>query len=477
MKPVPKHAGRTHHAPWLALLLLLVAAGLILLVSSASSPLFYTGPDTLTERLFTGGRQILAGRLPYVSTFGQDGPLAYALFALAALVSPNTLWGVYGLNVILLGLAGFCMYKTALLYMKDIFAWCTAFCTLCLFASAPYTQTSLLLLPFLCVPVYTVLKMYLRETGDWSLVFTGLACGCAAMIRLEAAFCFIPWLLFVLLHRVAHQGAVSGLLAVLWSLIGTAIPVLGCVFWFILSGGINEFLEMYVQLQNAGFDIMAFYTNWQDLLLSHFPILIALALSLLSFLYLKNVWAWLFVVLSFLTTALTISVFGTPYAVALLYTQFGFGFLFWLISLLAQKVTELAVALEVIFVLASLVLGGYFLFPKVAFSSFMAKDAYTEFVEILQRDRDASVLTYGTGDLGLYRRAGLLPDLYYYADEGSEKAKQAQSEYIEQKKPDYILVQGSEQPTGLNTAYRKAASRTASENGTSVMYTLYERKD
>ena len=82
-----------------ALALSLLSALAVLLIASTSSPLYATNFWTDTNIYFTIGRGMTQGLMPYTDLFDHKGPLLYMLYALGALVSDTSFFGVFLLEV------------------------------------------------------------------------------------------------------------------------------------------------------------------------------------------------------------------------------------------------------------------------------------------------------------------------------------------------------------------------------------------
>ena len=68
---------------------------------------------------FTMGKSLLAGKVPYVDLYEQKGPVLYFVYALIALFSPNSYFGVYLLEVLTYGLFLYFSGLIARLYLDD----------------------------------------------------------------------------------------------------------------------------------------------------------------------------------------------------------------------------------------------------------------------------------------------------------------------------------------------------------------------
>lgn len=94
-------------------------AAVYLLIGSKSSPLYPMNDWVDVNCFFTMGKSLLAGQVPYVDLYEQKGPVLYFIYAIIALFSPNSYFGVYLLEVITYGLFLYFSGLIARLYLGD----------------------------------------------------------------------------------------------------------------------------------------------------------------------------------------------------------------------------------------------------------------------------------------------------------------------------------------------------------------------
>lgn len=91
----------------------------ILLICSKSSPLYPMNDWVDVNCFFTMGKSLLAGLVPYRDLYEQKGPVLYAVYALIALVSRRSYFGVYLLECVTYGLFLYYSARIASLYVKN----------------------------------------------------------------------------------------------------------------------------------------------------------------------------------------------------------------------------------------------------------------------------------------------------------------------------------------------------------------------
>lgn len=96
----------------------LVLSVLFLGICSKSSPLYPLNDWVDVNCFFTMGRSMLHGKVLYRDLYEQKGPVLYFVYALAALISEHTFWGVFALEVITFALFLYFSGRLAMVYVK-----------------------------------------------------------------------------------------------------------------------------------------------------------------------------------------------------------------------------------------------------------------------------------------------------------------------------------------------------------------------
>ena len=95
----------------------MVLSVLFITLGSKSSPLYPLNDWVDVNCFFTMGRGLLEGMVPYRDLYEQKGPVLYFVYALVSLISKDSFFGVYLLEVVTFGLFLYFSGKLAQLYM------------------------------------------------------------------------------------------------------------------------------------------------------------------------------------------------------------------------------------------------------------------------------------------------------------------------------------------------------------------------
>ncbi len=257
LKPrFPESAGETAY-------LLLTSAGIMTLVSKCSP--FYAFNDWVDPHtMFTVGKGIIHGMLPYRDVFEQKGPLLLLLHAGAVLISDNSFLGVWILEIIScfffllfsLQILKIRMGKKALPVIPLL--------ALIVFTSLSFEQgdsAEELCLPLLACGLaagYRALRENrLPERHEWVLV--GVTSGCVLWTKFSMLGFYIGWILALLLfaHKTGKKPEL--LRGIGWIAAGTIAVSLPILIWFAAERGLFDLFEVYF------YDNMFLYPKTADL--------------------------------------------------------------------------------------------------------------------------------------------------------------------------------------------------------------------
>lgn len=237
----------------LALLLAVVCAGLALSVASTSSPLYATNFWTDSNLYFTIGRGMTGGLMPYRDLFDHKGPLIFMLYAVGALVSDTSFFGVFLLELAGLAAALYLAYRTVALYGEGPLTLLsiplTAMVTVCATAFNQGGSAEEFCLCALSLALYAALRR-MREGAR-----------CAHPARLHAAFgaamggvfaikytdcgLFFGLGLCLLLYELRARGLIRAIASGLWMLAGMAAVVLPVALFLAANGVLGDMIRVY----------------------------------------------------------------------------------------------------------------------------------------------------------------------------------------------------------------------------------------
>ena len=236
-----------------ALALSLLSALAVLLIASTSSPLYATNFWTDTNIYFTIGRGMTQGLMPYTDLFDHKGPLLYMLYALGALVSDTSFFGVFLLEAASLTAMLMLAYETVRLFGRGALALTAVPVTALVTATCTaFNQGGIaeeFILPALMLAVYVMLRRF--EEGAACAhparlyALFGAAMGWTFAIKYTDCGLFFGLALAALLYEWRLRGFFAAFRCGLWSLVGMALVVAPVALYLALGGALGACLEVY----------------------------------------------------------------------------------------------------------------------------------------------------------------------------------------------------------------------------------------
>lgn len=228
-------------------------AALVLLFCSKSSPLFPMNDWVDVNCFFTVGKSILHGIVPYRDLYEQKGPVLYFMYALAALVSHRSFFGVYLLEVACFGLFLYYCQKIAGLYLKNSLS---IYLTVAVLAAVIPVSPAFahgggaeeLTLFTLAYGLYSVLQALheKRQLTFREAFLNGIFAAMVLYIKFTILGFYIGLVLFVILWYLTDRFRWKELLATAGQFLLGVAAVSAVVFlYFLICGAVDDFLTVY----------------------------------------------------------------------------------------------------------------------------------------------------------------------------------------------------------------------------------------
>ena len=226
-------------------------AVLSMLLLSMSSPLYAHNLWNDANIIYTVGKGMAHGLLPYRDLYERKGILVYALHALGYVISPDSFTGVYLLECVAAFFFLLLAYKTVRLYTPR-----SSLFLVPLFAAVVYAAWNTksgdsaeeYCLPLLLYPLYLSLRSLKGGSGfrGRDLFFCGVCAGCVLWIKFNLVGFFIGWAVFPV-AGYARRGLWRRLAAhSLMFALGALAATVPWVCYFGAHGAISDWLGMYL---------------------------------------------------------------------------------------------------------------------------------------------------------------------------------------------------------------------------------------
>ncbi len=230
-----------------------VLSAIFLGICSKSSPLYPLNDWVDVQCFFTVGRSMLQGLVPYRDLYEQKGPVLYFLYALAALISSKTFWGVFLLEVTTFGLFLYYSGQIAMLYLGETgrVYLITAVLALVIPISKAFSHggscelTSLYLLAYGLFRVLQALQEK-RPLRFWEAFFNGVFAAFALYIKFTMLGFYMGLALFVIVWYVSCGYDAKTLFATVGQFLLGVAAVSAVVFgYFAIHGAVGDFITVY----------------------------------------------------------------------------------------------------------------------------------------------------------------------------------------------------------------------------------------
>ena len=233
--------------------LCVLCAVLALLIATTSSPLYATNFWTDTNLYFTIGRGMTQGLMPYRDLFDHKGPALFMLYALGAMISDTSFFGVFLLEVISLAAMLYAAWKTVSLYgesdMTLLAIPLAAMITVCCAAFNQGGSAEEFCLPALSLALYCALARMrggerCAHPARLHLLF-GAAMGWAFAIKYTDCGLFFGLAFAVLLYEWRMRGFVRAFASGLWVLAGMVLVIAPVAAYLAANGALDDCIQVY----------------------------------------------------------------------------------------------------------------------------------------------------------------------------------------------------------------------------------------
>ncbi|SHI23530.1 hypothetical protein SAMN02745823_03733 [Sporobacter termitidis DSM 10068] len=500
-----KSAGLKQKKNLLLLIYCVLVSAVFLGLCSKSSFLYPFNDWGDANCFFTVGKSMLNGKVLYRDIYDQKGPLLYLLHGLAWLVSHESFFGVYLLEVVFFSGFLWVSAKTVRLLLPEsaVYILLPVLSALIL-SSAAFSHgdsAEELSLPLVAAALYTMVRYYKsgypEDLSYKTVLLNGVFAGCVLSIKFNLAGFHIAWLVSILLALLIKKKLRRALMTFLVFLGGAALVLLPWLLYFGLNHALRDFYNSYVfnniflyskitdltwldHIFGRIFNILvAFLENLQFSIL----IVIGLAAVLITHDYGRSVVGRLSLVLGFV--CLLAGIFAGDVAYQYYPLILGAFSLLGLIAVLdliypLLPKRPLRAPLRSLIVLA-------FLGAALAFSWARSSNVYLlgerredmaqyKFRDIIRQTDNPTLLNYGFLDFGEYTVCGIVPTSKYFCGLNIQlpDIQKTQDEFIADKKVDYVITRNYT-PAFILLNYAVVSQQQQYFEGKTDTYYLLER--
>ncbi len=439
---------------------------LFLCILSKNSPFYQMNDWYDVNAFFTVGKSMLVGKIPYLDLFEQKGPLLYLIYAIAALISNHSFFGVFILEVISLTCFFYYIEKIIDLYLEEKFSYLFIPILACLILSSrSFTHGGSceeFTFPFLIMTVYYFL-MYLKtnQISNKQTLLVGVLTGIIFWMKYTLIGFSIGFCLVVLIKERKNQKGKVLLEKIGMFLLGFFIVTIPIILYFFLHHGLSQLIDVYFLFNMKSYakdsTIIEKITScirtiigvlkkyYQYLLL----IIIPMLLSIKTKTFFKEKSNNFYLLLSTLLLLIFIFIGGTNYRYYSLPMQpfmiFG---LIWITKFIlkidTKKRIEKGIILLTIIEIPLTLTIAYYHSPNTSYLS-KKKEDYAQFSFLKEIEKGKTILNFGCLDSGFYFSTNTIPTVYYFQKNNINYSlypdnMDEQRRYVKEKVTDYVIT-------------------------------------
>lgn len=268
-----------------------LTAFVMMTLASKCSP-FYAFNDWVDPHtMFTVGKSILRGMLPYRDVYEQKGPLLLLLHSAGALISFDSLLGMWVLEVI--ACFFFLLFSFRIMRMR---LGSGALPLVPILALIVYTSISFdqgdsaeeFCLPLisyaLWVGYHRIKKGWLPKRYEWIVI--GATSGCMLWMKYSMLGFYLGWIIAIYLFAREKNQRLDVLKGIGWIAVGVMIPTTLVIVWFAIAGGLSDLFTVYfyqnIFLYPKTADLHGHFAVFQNLFSGFLNMLVFSTLSVFS---------------------------------------------------------------------------------------------------------------------------------------------------------------------------------------------------
>ena len=242
----------TKPRPLAVYLFCLACAAAILMFCSKSSFLYPFNDWEDANILFTMGRGMMQGRVPYRDLYDQKGPLSFFLYGLASLITSRSYTGLYILET--LSISGFLYfsYRIITLYEERNAIFCLPPLGALVASAMSFAHGGSieeLSLAALAFSFYDILRHCKKEYPTpmplWRLLAHGALAGCLLWMKYTMLGFYIAWIAMLFIALLIGKQIGRAFLSCLVFLCGMALAALPWLAYFWKNGALDDLFRYY----------------------------------------------------------------------------------------------------------------------------------------------------------------------------------------------------------------------------------------
>lgn len=440
-------------------------------IGTKSSPLYPFNDWVDANASFTMGKAMIKGKILYRDIFDQRGPLFYLLFGLAYLISNTSFLGVFIFEVLSFSVFLYFSFKLVSLFLDFNYA----------LISLPLLTTSIInlksfthggspeefSLPLIAISLYYLVvyfkDVYPKPIPNRYVFVNGIIAGCVLWIKFSMLGFWFGWMASIFLSMLITKQIFPAIKSAILFILGMLAVTLPWIIYFSLNHSIYEWINAYFIINLTSYSeatsvmsnitsiplMMITQLGMNPIFAGHF--LIGLIIFLTNIHYIPKRIAKISLLSCLLFLALSVFGGGRGYIYYFLIISpfIIFGFIV-LLSLFYKQFGAIKSRLASIFIILISVIITFSYTLVCNHNTYMLKMDKEDLVQfkyakIIRQTENATLLNYGTLDIGFYTTTGIVPNVRFFQNlnipySAFPLVMDEQNRYIKEKVVDFITL-------------------------------------
>ncbi len=222
----------------------------MLYFTSLSSPLYPFNTWVDANAFFTVGKSMFNGIVPYRDIFEQKGIILYLVYGIGYLISNRDFLGVFILEVISWTVTLYYLSKITNLFMDNKYNYVllpifTALATTCeSFVQGGSAEE--FCFPYMVISLFYMIKYFKDgKIKRKEFMIIGVMAGIVLLIKYTILGLWIGFIMAIVIMSIRKKQILKMIREVSYFLLGMLTPVLITLIYFLLVGGLKEFIDVY----------------------------------------------------------------------------------------------------------------------------------------------------------------------------------------------------------------------------------------
>ncbi|WP_220751255.1 glycosyltransferase family 39 protein [Apilactobacillus xinyiensis] len=450
--------------------LYIVVGFIAMLILTSASPIFKVNSAWDANMMFTIGKSLWNGMLPYKDLFDQRGPLIYFMHSIAALISYKSFLGIYIFESIALSIDLIYTHKIVNLFFKNKIAQLVVFLIIPIIFNSYFFENGDLpeefITPMIIVMIYHSLQYSIDKMPKRIYILQAVFVGIAFWTKYTLVAPWIGFFGYIFIYFLMHKDYKKILQLIINFMTGFAIITVPIIIFYWINKALSDlfYVYFYLNLNYYHKNSFTFINVIKNIIM--FPLAgkendIIAILFIIGIVYVLINYKKINNIALILTTLLTnlIVIMGASNNYRYYMVGLSAYLLFFILTIanfannLSIHLTKLKVGIYILACLGMCTITNNSL--PLAIKQFYGNNIFQiKYAKLINKGQQKTLLNYGNLDVGIYTVAGIVPHNKYFAQinmTAYKKVHNSQLEYLKNKNNEFVeLTEPKDAPNDFN---------------------------